>query len=141
MGMPWTSAIDLLKIGIDKIWPDKTEADKARAALDQAVLAGELRDLENQWNNASQQIEVNKIEAASDSFWKSGWRPYCGWIGGTGLAYAAIIEPIARFIAKVAFDYNGSFPQIDTSITMQILFLLLGAGAMRTVERVQGKIK
>lgn len=38
--MPWDSAIDLIKTGIDKIWPDKTEADKAKAALAQAQLQG-----------------------------------------------------------------------------------------------------
>jgi len=27
--MPWDGVVDLLKTGIDKIWPDKTEADKA----------------------------------------------------------------------------------------------------------------
>ena len=28
------------------------------------------------------QIEVNKIEAASPSFFKSSWRPFIGWVCG-----------------------------------------------------------
>ncbi|HVK54085.1 MAG TPA: 3TM-type holin [Burkholderiales bacterium] len=70
--MPWDSVIDLIKTGIDKIWPDKTETDKAKAALAQAQLQGALKDMEGQWDNAKAQIEVNKQEAASNSIFNCG---------------------------------------------------------------------
>jgi len=83
------------------------------------------------------QIEVNREEAKSTNWFVAGWRPAVGWIGAAALAYAAIGEPLARFIAQVLFDYAGVFPQIDTTITMQVLFGLLGLGAFRSIEKVK----
>ena len=57
---------------------------------------------------------------------------------GAGLAYAALVEPFARFAAKVWFGYIGDFPVIDTGLTMQILMGMLGLGAMRSLEKVKG---
>lgn len=84
------------------------------------------------------QIATNTEEAKSTNWWVAGWRPYVGWIGGTSLAYVAIVEPIARFIAQVGFHYAGPFPSIDTTVTMQVLTGILGIGVMRTAEKVKG---
>jgi hypothetical protein len=83
------------------------------------------------------QTDINKVEAASSSMFVAGWRPFVGWVGGFGLAYAAILEPILRLIATL-WGYTGEFPVIDTTITMQILFGLLGLGAMRSYDKVKG---
>ena len=80
------------------------------------------------------QIDVNKTEAASTNWFVAGWRPAVGWIGALALAYAAIFEPLMRFIAVQA-GYKGAFPILDTSITLQVLMGLLGLGAMRTYEK------
>ena len=42
-----------------------------------------------------------------------------------------------RFIATMN-DYKGTFPVIDTSITMQVLLGMLGLGMMRTREKEKG---
>ena len=84
------------------------------------------------------QVEVNKQEAASLNVFVAGWRPAVGWICGVGLAYAAILEPLARFVTQVGFHYAGAFPAIDTSLTLQVLMGMLGLGAMRSVEKVKG---
>ena len=135
------SIADLLKSAVTRIWPDKSEAQKLAAEIDKAHEDGRLEELKLAWENAKAQIEVNKIEAASADPFTSRWRPFVGWVGGFGLAYAAIIDPLARFVAKVVFNYAGAFPVIDTTITMQVLFGLLGLGAMRSIERVKGVTK
>lgn len=84
------------------------------------------------------QIGVNNEEAKSTSIFIAGWRPFVGWIGGIGLGYAAIVEPLARFIATVGFHYSGPFPVIDTTLTMQVLSGLIGFGIMRTYEKKTG---
>lgn len=114
----------------DKFWPDKTEVEKAK-------LAEELQMVMNEYNLSMGQIEVDKIEAASTNWFIAGWRPACGWVGVLGLGYASIIEPSMRFVATL-WGYSGSFPALDTTITMQILLGLLGLGAMRTVEKQKG---
>lgn len=87
------------------------------------------------------QIDVNKIEAASESVFVAGWRPAVGWIGAFSLGYVAIIEPFSRFLAQVAFHYSGAFPAIDTDITLQILGGILGLSAMRSYDKKAGNGK
>jgi len=87
------------------------------------------------------QIEVNKQDATSLSLFVAGGRPFILWICGIAFAYATILEPLARFVAQVAFGYSGQFPVIDTTITMQVLLGLLGLSGMRSWEKgknVQG---
>lgn len=84
------------------------------------------------------QIEVNREEARSPNWFVAGWRPAVGWIGASALAYAAVIEPLLRFVAQVLAGYAGAFPVLDTGITMQILFGILGLGAYRTAEKIKG---
>lgn len=81
------------------------------------------------------QISTNTEEAKSTNWFVAGWRPAVGWICVLSLFYAAIAEPFIRFVATVLFGYGGSFPVVDTNTTMQVLFGMLGLGAMRTYEK------
>jgi hypothetical protein len=120
----------ILNIGntlINKLFPDPAEAAKAQLALLKMQQDGELAAM-------VAQTDINKVEAASQSIFVAGWRPFCGWVGGAGLAYAAIVEPLMRLLASL-YGYTGNFPAIDTTITMQILFGLLGLGAMRSYDK------
>jgi hypothetical protein len=83
------------------------------------------------------QIDVNKTEAASRSRWVAGWRPAVGWVCAASLAYVAIVEPAARFVATLA-GWGGAFPAIDTSLTLQVLLGMLGFGGLRTFEKHKG---
>lgn len=84
------------------------------------------------------QAEINKIEAANPNWFVSGWRPFIGWACGFALCYASIVDPVARFVAKVRFEYTGQFPIVDTQLTMQVLLGMLGLAAARTVEKIKG---
>ena len=122
--------LDGIKSVIDRVIPDKDAAEKAKQELESA-------ESKAVFENALAQVAVNAEEAKSASVFVAGWRPACGWIGALGLGYAAIVEPVARFVALVCFDYKGPFPVLDTSITMQILFGILGLGAYRTFEKTR----
>ena len=128
---------DLGKGLIDRLWPDP--AQKAAAALELARMQqnGELAQLAAETDLAKLQVQVNLEEAKSANWFVAGWRPFIGWTCGCGLAYVSIIEPLARFAAQVWFHYTGSFPIIDTTITMQVLLGMLGLAAARTVEKVK----
>ena len=84
------------------------------------------------------QTDINKIEAGSSSLFVAGWRPFVGWCCGAAFLYAAILEPLARFISKVMFSYAGDFPAIDTTLTMQILLGLLGMAGLRSWDKKNG---
>jgi hypothetical protein len=134
MAFPFALAIPAIieaaKTVIDRVVPDKAAAEKAKQALD----ATESKAV---FENALAQIAVNAEEAKSASVFVAGWRPAVGWIGAFGLGYAAVLEPVIRFTAVVGFGYAGKFPVLDTSITMQVLFGILGLGAYRTYEKVK----
>jgi Holin of 3TMs, for gene-transfer release len=132
------SVFDFLGKAADKIWPNADEANKAKFAMFQAQQAGELKGLEQEFELAKSQIAVNAIDAASPSLLNSGGRPACIWIGAFSMAYVSIIEPVARFVATVCFHYTGAFPVIDTSLTMQVMFGLLGLSGMRSYDKKQG---
>ena len=83
------------------------------------------------------QLEINKVEAQHTSIFVAGWRPFIGWTGGAGFAYATVIQPLGSWIATVA-GYTGEFPVIDTSILMTILTGILGIGGYRTIEKKWG---
>ena len=128
---------DLGKGLIDRLFPDPAAKAAAQLELLKMQQAGDLAQLAADTDLAKLQIQTNIAEAAGNWF-TAGWRPCVGWVCGAGLAYAALIEPFARFIAKVGFGYTGDFPVIDTTLTMQILMGMLGLGAMRSVEKVKG---
>jgi len=83
---------------------------------------------------AQGQMAINLEEAKSESLFVAGWRPAVGWIGAAGLGYAAIGEPLLTLIASL-YGYTGTFPAIDTTITMQVLFGILGLGAFRSYDK------
>jgi hypothetical protein len=135
---PISALFDLGKTAIEKIWPDPSKRADELFRLEQLKQQGDFALMKAQVDLLLGQIEVNKIEAQSSSLFVSGWRPWAGWVGGVAFAYASIVEPIARFIAKVVYDYQGNFPEINTDLTIQVLLGMLGLGLMRSFDKKQG---
>lgn len=129
---------DLIKSVIGRIWPDPAAQADAQLKLAVMVQNGELAQLAADIDLAKAQLAVNQVEAASSSLWVSGARPFILWICGLALAYAAIIEPMARFVATVICHYQGAFPIINTDITLQLLFGLLGLSGLRSLDKIKG---
>lgn len=122
---------------IERFFPDPEKKAAAQLELLKMQQNGDLAQLAAETDLAKLQVQVNLEEAKSANWFVAGWRPFIGWICGCGLAYVSIIEPIARFAAQVWFHYTGSFPIIDTTITMQVLLGMLGLAAARTMEKVK----
>lgn len=135
---PLTALLDLGKTAIDKIWPDPAKRAEELRKLEEIRQSGDLAKMKFEVDVILAQIEVNKAQAEHPSIFVAGARPAVMWIGAFALAYASIIEPIWRFIARVCFGYAGEFPVIDTTITMQVLFGVLGLGAYRSFEKARG---
>ena len=125
----------LLDIGIGGIVQTVGKVADDLFTSDEERLKAELDSFNAETARLQGQTDVNKIEAASLSLFVAGWRPAIGWICGLSLGYVSIFEPIGRFIAQVMYGYNGTFPAIDTTITMQILVGMLGLGLYRTMDK------
>ena len=123
---------------IERFFPDPEKKAAAQLELLKMQQNGDLAQLAADTDLAKLQIQTNIEEAKSTNWWVAGWRPAIGWVCGAGLAYAALVEPFARFAAKVWFGYTGDFPAIDTDLTLQVMMGMLGLGAMRSVEKVKG---
>ena len=79
---------------------------------------------------AQGQLEVNKVEAAHKSLFVAGWRPAIGWVCALGLFYNVILANIIGIWVDV--------PEIDTTLLVPVMMGMLGLGAMRSYEKVQG---
>ena len=116
---------------IDHFFPDANQAAAAKLELLKLQQQGDLHVM-------ASQMDINKVEAQNPSLFVSGWRPFIGWGCGVAFLYAALFEPLIRFISTVMFKYNGVFPVIDTQLTLQILLGLLGLAGMRSWEKKEG---
>jgi hypothetical protein len=123
---------------IERFFPDPEKKAAAQLELLKMQQNGELAQLASETDLAKLQIQTNVEEAKSTNWFVAGWRPGIGWVCGAGLAYAALVEPFARFIAKVWFGYTGEFPVISTDLTLQILMGMLGLTAARSIEKIKG---
>jgi hypothetical protein len=109
--------------------------DKVAGHVDKFTLDKEEKaQLIQEINKA--QIEVNKIEAGSSSFFKSGWRPFVGWTCGVALCYHFVLQPFLMFIF-VSIGKPMELPVFDMSTLTTVLLGMLGLGGMRSFEKVK----
>lgn len=126
---PITAISDLIKTGLEKWIPDANAREQAAMQL-----AGQLHA------QVMAQIEVNKVEAASQSLFVAGWRPFVGWSCGSAYAYTFVVQPFLIFILT-AFQVHvdmAQLPILDMGELGVVLFGMLGLGAMRSWEKVKG---
>jgi roadblock/LC7 domain-containing protein len=115
---------------IDRLIPDKAEAEKARNQLEaQLVTAANAA--------AMAQVEVNKIEAAHSSVFVAGWRPSIGWVCAAGLAWAFVLAPITSW-ALMVLSIKAELPAIQFDHLFELVLAMLGIGGLRTFEKLRG---
>ena len=111
------SLVDLVR----KFIPDRAQQDAAVAEISTIV------------NEAASKVgDAMIIDANSQRFFNSGWRPALGWIGAAGLAMHYLIFPLVGMF----FDVRSP---LDVGGLLSLVLALLGLGGLRTVERVKGK--
>ena len=80
---------------------------------------------------------VNKQEAANNSVFVAGWRPFIGWICGSALASDFMVRPLATWIATLS-GHPIQYPSLDLSTLLTLLLGMLGLGAMRSYDKTNG---
>ena len=131
---PLTEPIDIIKDVIGKFSSGK---DKMDAELALANLKEESARREHALVLA--QLEINKKEAESDIWWKSGGRAFIIFVCGICLAIYYIPQFIVGTILWImVFAKTGhleAYP-INPDSLFQLTFALLGFGAYKTAEKV-----
>jgi hypothetical protein len=116
---------------LDKVIPDANAREKAKEELQRS-----LNDQDFQI--ALEQIKINLVEAQSESFFKSGWRPSVGWICSVAFGLHFVILPLFNYFIMLCGGQPILVPfQMDTLLT--VLLGLLGMGTLRTVEKMKVK--
>jgi hypothetical protein len=112
---------DLIGTVVNKIWPDKTEAERQQLAAAVMIVNG--------------QLDINRAEASNPSVFVSGWRPFIGWVCGSACAWNWIGLPVAA-IALRAVGHPIELAPADLSQMWPVLLGMLGLGGLRTVEKI-----
>ena len=123
-----TSLIEPVTGLLDKFIEDKDQ--KAKLAHEIATM-GE----KHAQQLSLAQIEVNKAEASSGSFFKGGWRPFVGWVCAVAFAYHFVIQPLLIFIFSYAGIEPPDLPEFEMNTLLTVLGGLLGIGGLRTYEK------
>ena len=120
---PITAGLELAKGVVSAIWPDKTEQEKAQLAAAVTLVQG--------------QLSINQAEATNPNVFVSGWRPFIGWVCGAACAWNWIGLPIAKAILTYT-GYKLDVAPASLTEMMPVLMGMLGLGAYRTVEKING---
>lgn len=116
--------LDLFKpiLGIVEKWVPDTDKANELARKIEAEVNQQAHEI------AKQQIEVNKLDAQSKSFWQYGWRPAVAWMSIATL----FINGIGNWLLNMF-----GFPtyQLPQEMVYGLLTGLLGIGGMRSVDK------
>jgi hypothetical protein len=82
------------------------------------------------------QLEINKAEASSESLFKGGWRPACGWLTVFALGINYVVIPMGGPIVEA---YTPIIMQpLDMTVMLPLLMGMLGLTGARTIEKTKG---
>ena len=114
---------------VNKVIADQDTRDQIERDIKMYTLTSDFQ-------NAMAQIELAKVDQASESMWKSGWRPFIGWTCGTSFAWHFLCVPILVFIGA-CFNHPIPLPEFDIQTMMTVLLGMLGLGGYRTYEKIE----
>ena len=119
---------------LSKVITDKDEAAK---------LAHEIATMSDRHAQEAllAQLEINRAEAASGSFFKGGWRPAVGWVCAIAFAYHFVVKDLIVFGATFAGAELPELPDFDMGTLLTVLGGMLGIGGLRTYEKQRGLTK
>ncbi|MDD9911638.1 MAG: 3TM-type holin [Alphaproteobacteria bacterium] len=124
VGEPLKEPIEAIGNVFDKVFTSDEERLQAQAMLEK------LRQ-----QPAILQAEINKIEAGHRTIFVAGWRPFIGWVCGTGLAFTFVINPL------IQWHTGEPGPVLPLEAIMTLVISILGLGGLRTYEKSTGRAK
>jgi hypothetical protein len=123
---------------IDRLIPDPAQKLAAQQELMKMALDKELAVMANETKLITAQTDINAIEAKSDKFFVSGWRPSIGWVCSAALCYQYLLRPIggAAYILITGHAMPVELPGLDDNL-WELLAGLLGLAGLRTAEKMK----
>lgn len=121
---------------LDKI-PDAGKKAELELELQKLLMENEDKLRSALIQSDTNQTEINKIEAASDSRFKSLARPTAMWICVVGFGIS-ILFPYFAWILTVCGVPVSTPPPLPSEVLNTMLFGLLGLGAYRSFDKFKG---
>jgi hypothetical protein len=121
---------------IERLFPDPVKQAEARLELLKLQQSGELAALAADVTISTNQTNVNIEEAKSSSVFIAGWRPFIGWVCGSGFAIQ-VLGPLLEWLALLV-GHPAKFPVMDFTLLGSTLLGMLGLSGMRTYEKYKG---
>lgn len=109
--------------------PDPVAKAKAQADAQAQLLA-----FVQSQNTA--QAEVNKTEAASESIFVAGARPFILWVCGAGIAWTYVAGPLVSDVVRIWVPAYAP-TVLDSGTLMGLVTSMLGLSGIRSFEKVQ----
>lgn len=141
--IPPALMLPLVDLVLDKITNPGKDRETARTIAAE-ILADEhqVKPIYQAIDQATQQmnqnqISINRIESASDHFWKSGWRPAAGWICISALAWHYLIEPVLASCLTMFGMTLPPLPRADFNDLWTLLLALLGMSGLRSIDKTR----
>lgn len=142
---PVTAVLDIGNTLISHFFPDPAQADAAKLKLLELQQSGGLAEMTGQ-------LEVDKVEAASQSLFVAGPRPFIMWVCGVALAAvyipkAVVLTAIWTYQAVVVVHlWSGTgappalplYPDLGVTDLIGLMGSLLGLAGMRSYDKTQG---
>tara|TARA_R110000822_G_scaffold298425_1_gene421126 strand:+ start:382 stop:792 length:411 start_codon:yes stop_codon:yes gene_type:complete len=126
--------LDFLNIGskiIDKIWPDKDEADKAKIRLLEMQQSGEFKQIEADIKEQEELSKRHAADMASDSWLSKNIRP---------ITLMAILSGYFVFAMMSAFGYDTNQNYVELLGQWGIIIMSFYFGG-RSIEKVFNMIE
>lgn len=132
------AAMSLLSVVLDKLIANPMDRAKAQLELEKLKQSGEIEKLVKELE--SDQLEINRTEAASSSFFVAGARPFILWLCGTIFGFHYLIIPAVNYFGTlfgVDLNYVSAF---NLEAIWPVLGGLLGLSGLRSFDKYNGNI-
>jgi len=130
-----SSLIPLLGSVLDKVIPNKAEAERVKLELQAKLLEQEGKLIESLIKTDVIQAEINKTDAQSTDKFKSYWRPSLAWVCVLGFTWHTVIQPLIMFGTTLYTGVPPVLPAFDGGMLNTVLFGILGLAGYRTYEK------
>lgn len=135
MAFDWiTSVLDIGTKIIDRVIPDPAQKAAAQLELLKLQQSGDLVRLTAETDLAKGQLAINQIEAGSEKWWKAGWRPFVGWVCGSGMASNYVVGPFFTW-GSALVGHPTPYPVLDMTTMLPVLGGMLGFGYLRGKQK------
>ena len=137
MGLDITGLGSVFDFGskvIDKIFPNKDDAEKAKLAMLQMAQNGEFKELDLQAQRDQQQAAINAEESKQGGLLNQ-WRPALGWVCVSAYAYNFVLMPFVVWLSTFITGAAPAMSAMDTTELSVLLLGMLGIGGMRSIDK------